>query len=94
MPISLVRGIAEAQELRITDMFRLLDCELDNKDFLVGNSISACDYFLFMLAVWADEFKSPPLSFHHLSKYLRKLAQRDAIIKVCQQENLSLVNYQ
>ena len=86
--------IIEAQESRITDMFELLDRELENKDFLIGNSISACDYFLFMLAVWADEFKKPPLSFSNLSRYLRKLAQRDAIINVCKKENLSLTDYQ
>jgi glutathione S-transferase len=92
--IKKVNCIIEAQESRITDMFRLLDRELENKDFLVGKSISACDYFLFMLAVWADEFKKPPLSFKNLSKYLCKLAQRDAIISVCKEESLSLADYQ
>jgi glutathione S-transferase len=87
-------SIVAAQEGRITEMFRLLDCELENKDFLIGQTISACDYFLFMLAVWADELKTPPLSFTHLSKYLRKLAKRDAIINVCKKEKLSLVDYQ
>jgi len=87
-------SIKTAQEERITEMFQLLDQELENKDFLIGDSISACDYFLFMLAVWADEFKKPPLAFTHLSKYLRKLAKRDAIIRVCQKENLSLSDYQ
>jgi glutathione S-transferase len=89
-----IEHIIEAQEGRVTEMFKLLDGELENKDFLVGETISICDYFLFMLAVWADEFKKPPLSFKHLSRYLRKLAQRDAIIKVCKKEKLSLVDYQ
>ncbi len=89
-----IKSIVEAQELRITDMFKLLDSELENKDFLIGQSISACDYFLFMLAVWADEFKNPPLSFTHLARYLRKLAQRDAVINVCKKEKLSLCDYQ
>jgi glutathione S-transferase len=89
-----IEHIIEAQEGRVTEMFKLLDSELENKDFLVGKTVSICDYFLFMLAVWADEFKKPPLSFNHLSRYLRKLAQRDAIIKVCKKEKLSLVDYQ
>jgi glutathione S-transferase len=42
-------------------MFQLLYRELDNKDFLIGRAISGSDYFLFMLAVWADELKTPPL---------------------------------
>ncbi|PKH87480.1 glutathione S-transferase [Colwellia sp. Bg11-28] len=92
--VKTVDNIIEAQEIRITEMFNLLDRELENKDFLVGNSISVCDYFLFMLTVWADEFKKPPLGFSNLSRYLRKLAKRDAIINVCKKENLSLTDYQ
>jgi glutathione S-transferase len=89
-----IPNIIDAQESRITDIFKLLDHELENKEFLVGETISVCDYFLFMLAVWADELKTPPLSFIHLSQYLRKLAQRKAIVKVCQTEGLSLLDYQ
>jgi len=92
--VKAVENIIEAQEFRVTEMFKLLDRELEKKDFLIGNTISVCDYFLFMLAVWADEFKSPPLSFNNLSRYLRKLAKRDAIITVCKKENLSLTDYQ
>jgi len=89
-----VESIIEAQEGRVTEMFSLLDRELENKDFLVGKNISVCDYFLFMLAVWADELKRPPLSFKNLSRYLCKLAKRDAVINVCKKEKLSLADYQ
>lgn len=88
-----IQSIVEAQELVITDTFKLLDRELKGKDYLVGQSITACDYFLFMLAVWADELQHPPLSFVNLSRYLRKLAQRPAVINVCKKENLSLKDY-
>ncbi|MCO1337083.1 glutathione binding-like protein [Microbulbifer sp. OS29] len=88
-----IESIIKMQEGRITEMFKLLDDELENKNYLIGETISACDYFLFMLAVWADEFKKPPLSFNNLSRYLRKLAQRDAIINVCKKEKLSLADY-
>lgn len=86
--------IAHAQEDRITDMLALLDKELEGKDYLVGQSISACDFFLFMLAVWSDEFKKPPLAFSNLSRYLKNLAKRDSIIRVCEKEGLSLADYQ
>jgi len=92
--VKTIENIVEAQEGRITEMFALLDRELANRDFLIGQSISACDHFLFMLAVWADKLKVPPLSFSHLSRYLGKLARRDAIIKVCKREMLSLEGYQ
>jgi glutathione S-transferase len=89
-----VVNIVEAQEKRITSMLELLDQELKGKTYLVGQTITACDYFLFMLAVWADEFERPPLSFNHLGKYLCHLAKREEIIKVCQTENLCLTDYQ
>jgi len=89
-----VDNIITAQENRITEMFKLIDNELEHKEFLLGETISACDHFLFMLSVWADEFKKPPLSFTNISRYLRNLAQREAIINVCKKENLSLADYQ
>jgi len=86
--------IANTQEQRITEMFQLLDYELENKSFLVGNMITICDFYLFMLAIWADEFKKPPLAFDNLHKYLCNLAKHEAIINVCKKENLSLLDYQ
>jgi len=91
---SYTANIVEAQESRITDMFELLDKELENKEFLVGENITICDFYLFMLAVWADEMKKPPLAFKNLTKYLGGLAKQQAIITVCQKENLSLADYQ
>jgi glutathione S-transferase len=86
-------SIIEAQESRVTAMLELIDRELENKDFLIGNTFSACDCFLFMLSVWADEFKKPPLAYKNLSRYLRQLAKREAIVEVCKKEKLSLADY-
>ncbi len=82
------------QEVRLAQLLSLLDKELVGKSYLVGESITICDYYLFMLAVWADELKKPPLSFGNISKYLKGLAKRDAIINVCKKENLSLKDYE
>lgn len=88
-----LEDIVKTQEARITEMFELLDKELKGKSYLVGDTVTACDYFLFMLAVWADEFKTPPLAFKSLGGYLRNLAAHDAVIKVCEKEGLSLADY-
>lgn len=90
---SAAASIKAAQEKRVTDMFVLLDSELEGRDFLVGKSVSVCDYFLLMLAIWADDFDTPPLSFKNLSRYLRKLVQREAVQKVCAVEGIDLVKY-
>lgn len=86
--------IIAAQESLIGDALQLIDDELDNQSYLLGEQITVCDLFLFMLAVWSDELKKPPLSYPNLGKYLRKMAQHPAIIKVCEKENLSLADYQ
>lgn len=85
--------IAEAQESRVTEMFALLNAELEGKNYLIGNDLSVCDYFLFMLSHWASGFKTPPLSFSNLGRYLRELAKREAVIKVCKIEGTSLELY-
>jgi len=90
---SSVESIRQQQELRVTDIFELLDNEIGDNEFLVGNNVTACDYFLLMLAIWADEFDRPPLSFPKLAVYLRKLTKRDAVENVCRKESINLLPY-
>jgi len=87
------KEIVANQEIRISQMWHLLDTKLADKTFLIGENITICDFYLFMLAVWSDELKTPPLSFKNLSKYLCNLAKREAVINVCRKENLSLSSY-
>jgi glutathione S-transferase len=89
-----VEDLVSTHEKRVTEMFALLDNALQDKDFLVGDSITICDHYLLMLAIWADEFAKPPLSFNNLNRYLRNLAKRAAIRAVCDKENISLADYQ
>ena len=82
------------QEKRLNDIWTLLDKELEQQTYLVGEQLTVCDYFLFMLAVWSDELKQPPLNFPNVNRYLKHLASLPAVIKVCEKENLSLADYQ
>lgn len=86
-------SIKAKHESRLTDMFELLDKELANKRFLVGQQVTVCDYYLFMMSIWADEFAKPPLSWPHLSRYLRELSQRPAVQRVCAKEGINLSEY-
>jgi glutathione S-transferase len=87
------QAIVATQETRITEMFALLDKALEGKDFLAGNRLSVCDYFLFTLSHWADEFKQPPLSFINLGRHLRKLAASTTVQEVCKIEGTNLKAY-
>jgi glutathione S-transferase len=86
--------IKQAQEIRVTQMFALIDQELENKIFLLGDNISACDFVLFMLLHWGSGLKKPPLSFPNLVRYLRRMAQRESVQKVCVIEGTSLEVYE
>jgi len=86
-------AIIAAQEARITDMFILLNKALEGKEYLVGNTLSACDFFLFMLSHWADEFTRPPLAFVNLGNYLRRLAKLKSLQEVCKIEGTDLNAY-
>jgi glutathione S-transferase len=92
-------GIIQAQQALIEQSLSLLNAqleknELSDQEYLLGKNITVCDYFLFMLLIWADEIENPPLSFPHLARYLKRLVKQPAIITVCKKENLSLEDYQ
>lgn len=86
-------AIKQAQQTRVTQMFALLDQELEGKEFLLGDNISACDFVLFMLLHWGSGFENPPLSFLNLRRFLRNFADRDSVKKVCEVEGTSLDSY-
>jgi glutathione S-transferase len=86
-------GIVIAQEHRITQMFSVLDDQIGGNNYLVGNTITICDYFLFMLCHWGSEFKRPPLDFPNLGRCLKGLASRDSFQEVCATEGTSLEIY-
>lgn len=86
-------AIKQAQEARVTDMFAFIDSKLEGKEYLVGSSLTVCDYFLFMLAHWASGFNKAPLSYKHLGGYLRMLAKREAVVAVSSYEGTDLTAY-
>ncbi|MFT7559618.1 MAG: glutathione S-transferase [Flavobacteriales bacterium] len=86
--------VRDAQAVRITEMFNFLDKQVGGNDYLLGNTISICDYFLFMVCHWASEFKRPPIEFTNLRRVLKKLAGRPSFQKVCIIEEVDLTIYQ
>lgn len=85
--------IKQAQEQRVTQMLALIDKELEGKEFLLSDRISACDFILFMLLHWCSGLKQPPLSFPGLGKFLRAMAKRESIRAVCAVEGTNLEIY-
>lgn len=86
-------AIKAAQEARVIEMLQHIDAELEGKTYLLGDSLSACDFILFMLCHWADDFPTAPLSLPNLGALLRRIAQRDSVRKVCKIELTDLSAY-
>jgi glutathione S-transferase len=85
--------VRRAQDARLSEMFAIIDAELQGREFLLGTDLSLCDYFLFMLFAWADTISAPPMSFKNLNRYPRSMVLRPEIFRVCRHENLGLNPY-
>lgn len=86
-------AIIETQERRLGEMFELLDKQLSDFDYVAGNTLTVCDFFLFMLSHWASGFKKSPLSYKHLGAHLRNLAKRPSIMDSSKIEGTRLEIY-
>jgi len=86
-------GIKVAQDQRLVQILTLLDEALSNRSFLLGANISACDHFLFMLALWCGKISQPPMSFANLRRFMGEMCQRTAVQQVCEFENIDLGPY-
>jgi glutathione S-transferase len=88
-----IEGIKAAQDMRLVGILALLDEELGKKPFLLGDNVSACDHFLFMLALWCGKVSRPPTSFANLRRFMREMSRRTAIQRVCETENIDIDRY-
>lgn len=85
--------IKQAQDQRLVEILSLLDNALAEKPFLLGDTLSACDHFLFMLAMWCEGVSRPPTQHENLLRFMREMAKRPAVQKVCDIENIDLSKY-
>ncbi len=88
-----IEGIKAAQDLRLVGILALLNEELGKRRFLLGEEVSACDHFLFMLALWCEKISQPPTAFANLRRFMREMSERPAVQRVCEIENIALNRY-
>ena len=77
-----IEGIKAAQDPQLVGILTLLDKELDRMRFLLGETTSACDHFLFMLALWCENLSRPPTSFPNLLR-LCVTCREERLFKRC-----------
>ena len=85
-----IPNVIAAQDDRIADALTVIDNQLASNTYLLGDSLSACDFFLFMLAEWSLPIKKSPLHFSHLAAYLKRMSQHPTIEAVSKIEDIDL----
>ncbi|MFM2485711.1 glutathione S-transferase family protein [Celerinatantimonas yamalensis] len=90
---STITHVVAAQDERIADALSLINAQLEHNQYLLGSDLTACDYFLFMLALWCLPLSQSPLAFVHLAAYLQRLSHIDTINIVCELECIDLTPF-
>lgn len=85
-----IPSVVEAQDERIGEALSIINDQLAKHDYLIGERLSACDYFLFMVAEWSIPAKRTPMSFPYLAAYLNRLTENSTIQAVCEIEGIDL----
>lgn len=85
-----VAQIIVAQDKLIAEALAIVDAALADSPYLLGAQITACDYYLFMLAEWSLPAEQSPLQFSHLARYLKRLCALPSIKAVAEFEKIDL----
>ena len=85
--------VIAAQDDLIASALSVINDQLAHNNYLVGDQLTACDFFLFMLAEWSLPIKQSPLTFEHLRKYLTRISQHPTIKAVCEIEKIDLTPF-
>jgi glutathione S-transferase len=85
-----IPNVIVAQDELIVGALSVINDQLSSKPYLLGSQITACDFFLFMLAEWSLSIEKSPLKFTNLAEYMKRLSSHPTIKAVCQMENINL----
>ena len=89
-----IPSVIAAQDERIAEALSIINDQLENNEYLLGDKFSACDYFLFMLAGWSLPIKRSPMTFNHLALYLQRLSENTTVRAVCELEEINLTPFE
>ncbi len=90
---STIPNIIAAQDERIADALSIINDQLEFNRYLLGDKLTACDYFLFMLAEWALPVKRSPMAFNKLAAYLQRMTDNPTVKAVCEIEAIDLTPF-
>ncbi len=88
-----IPNVVAAQDDRIADALSIINDQLEHNEYLLGDTLTACDYILFMLAEWSLPIEKSPLTFDHLAAYLNRLCANPTVKAVCDIEGIDLTPF-
>lgn len=91
--VATISNIIAAQDERIAEALAIINNQLKYNQYLIGDTLTACDYFLFMLAQWSLPIEKSPLTFENLAAYLKRLCDDSTIKAVCEIEGIDLAPF-
>jgi glutathione S-transferase len=72
-------AMKQAARERLLDRFGFVDRKLAGKTFLMGDSFTIADAYLFVMYGWSKRFEVPLDTFPNLTAYFQRLAERPSI---------------
>jgi glutathione S-transferase len=81
--------VKQTAERRLGEMFALIDAQLGAGPYLLGETYSAVDSYLLMLARWGRGWKKPASGLSNLGKHLERVLARPAIQRTFEREGIS-----
>jgi len=87
---SAVEGVRAAAAERAARAFEVIEQTWGAGSFMLGESYSACDVYLYMLAWWARKLPRPPGRLPRLRACVEAVARRPATLRACASEGIDV----
>ena len=78
-PAAVAESVKSMAVDRMMNQFALLDRELEGREFLVGERLSAADAYLFMVARWTRHMPRKARDLPNLGPYLARIQARPSV---------------
>lgn len=75
-------AVKAASQLLVAKALTKIDQHLGGRDWMIGNSKSVVDAFLYPMANWAYGFEKPTSEYKNIDRIVRKLAADPAVLQV------------
>ncbi|MBA3397570.1 MAG: glutathione transferase GstA [Deltaproteobacteria bacterium] len=82
-------AVAQKQRGKIAERFQYLQAVLSDRGFLMGETFSVADGYLFVMLQWCDKFGLDLQIWPNLDDYEQRIAQRPAVMSAMAAEGLA-----